>query len=407
MSDTIIDLDSLSDEDFLKLDPSDLQEVPSEAVEEINEEAVEDDTDTNTPTDPDPDGLAVDDDGSDSLEPALEVHPEAEQISEEETGKVGEGDTLEEETTPAGEPKKEEVLEPTPKDEVEGSNPKDKKDKPVMAPSESDGFMAKILAPFTADGKEVTVRTAEDAIRLMQMGTNYSRRMAEMKPLRIQDQMLKDNGLDSTKLNFLIDVSKGKPEAIQKLLKDHNIDPIDIDTAGDPSTYQATDYQGDVVQLDFKDAIAATMAAPGGKELINDINNGWDDKSKEALRDQPEIFENILAQKSSGVYAKINKELEYQRTMGFLKNVPFLQAYHEVGAAMQKQKVFDPVPEVQVPAKVVVATGPRKVAKPSSPTPNVLTATPPRPIPSSGGNDNSPDYSTLSDVEFLKLAPPG
>ena len=256
------------------------------------------------------------------------------------------------------------------------------------------------------------VRSPEDVIRLMQMGVNYSRRMQEMKPLRAQDQMLKSNGLnDPEKLNFLIDLSKGNKDAIKKLLQDHKIDPVDIDTTADDKPYQANNYAGDPKDLAFDDAIKETMAAEGGRELISDINRDWDAVSKEALRDQPAIFQNILAQKSSGVYSKIKEELKYQRTMGFLTDVPFLQAYHQVGEAMQNAGVFGPTTTQDQPTtRKVVGAGTRKAAlKPNTeqPTPNVSSATPPRSAPANaGGQHAEPDYSAMSDEEFKKLAPP-
>lgn len=274
-------------------------------------------------------------------------------------------------------------------------------------------FYKKITAPFKADGRELQVRTPEDAIRLMQMGVNYSKRMEEMKPIRAVNEMLKAQGLnDPEKLNFMIDVMKGKPEAIQKLLKDNKIDPIDIDTTKD-AAYKPGNHQVDPKTLSFKDAIEATMASEGGPDLIRDINTSWDDESKEALREQPAIFQNLLDQKRSGVYGKIKDELNYQRTMGYLTNVPFVQAYHQVGEAMQKAGVFGPnlTPKPKTTpsqSQQPLDTGTRKaVTTQVAPTPNLSSTQQPRAVLPNGGSQNSqPDYSAMSDEDFLKLKPP-
>lgn len=275
-------------------------------------------------------------------------------------------------------------------------------------------FFDKVSKPFKADGKEVKIRTPEDAIRLMQMGVNYSRRMQEMKPLKAQDQMLKQAGLDTPdKLNFLIDLSKGNPEAIKKLLKDKKIDPIDFDMADDTKPYVAGDYSVDPKDLAFREAIDTTVASEGGPDMIRDINKEWDNVSKEALRDQPAIFENLLAQKQSGVYGRVKAELDHQRSLGYLTDVPFLQGYHQVADAMQKAGFFDTAKEVQstpTPVeqpKVAIDTGTRKAATPSStqPNPNLSSTTQPRIAPS-GGEQPQQDYSSMSDEDFMKLAPP-
>ena len=401
--DELIDIDSMSDEDFMKLDPSQMQEVPAAEEEEpVVDPELETDNDEETPP----------------IEPVAEEPP----VVEEEPApveEVSEEPVVEEEQPvesanpdphKAAETPKAEADKPAAKGkEGEAAEEAGEKEEPVDTNVATD-FFKKVSAPFKADGREVTIKSPEDAIRLMQMGVNYSRRMEEMKPLRAQDQMLKDNGLnDAAKLNFLIDLSKGNPAAIKQLLLDYKIDPIDIDTTDTATPYRATNYEGDPKDIAFDDAIKTTMAAEGGRELVADINKEWDPVSIEALRDQPSIFQNILAQKSSGVYSKIKTELEYQRTMGFLTDVPFLQAYHQVGEAMQKHGVFDTKPEAQ-PAKVVVGTGTRKPApKPTTEqaTPNVSSATPPRSVPSNGGGQPEIDYATLSDEDFMKLAPPG
>lgn len=278
-------------------------------------------------------------------------------------------------------------------------------------------FYSKITGPIKADGKEVTVRSPEDAIKLIQMGFNYSRRMHELKPVRALGQMLSDNNLaDPEKLNFLIDLSKGKKEAIQRLLADHKIDPIDLDTSK-PEAYKPAQYQMDPKDQAFKDAIDATVATEGGQDLIIDINKMWDAESKSALREQPLIFQNLLDQKQSGVYEKIKKELEYQQSLGYLQGVPFLQAYHQVGTAMQKAGVFNP-PTTQTATPLVppvvqlltpIDTGTRKATAPKNvvPTPQKLSSIlQPRVAPNAGNPAPKQATVAMSDAEFMKLPVP-
>jgi len=397
------DTRSVSDEEFLKMDPS-------KFVEEVEEETeVPVVAEEKTEVEPD---IPVDAD-----EPA-EV-PVAEEVVEDEftpevdedTGEKEDPDVPEDTGEVAEEPVQEEgeVQEPAKPDEVEKPAPVDEG---VDEKSLAD-FYKKVTAEFKADGKLVQYKSPEEIVRLVQMGVNYSRRMQEMKPLRAQDHMLKENGLNTPeKLNFLIDLSKGKTEAIKKLLVDFKIDPMDLDMDENGATpYKATNYEGDPKDIAFNDAIQETMKADGGRSLIADINKDWDSVSKSALRDQPDIFENILAQRNSGVYGRIKTELDRQRTLGYLTEVPFLQAYHQVGEAMHKAGLFNPPEEkktVQATEVKTLATGPRKAAaKPNTqqPTPNISSATPPRTSTNSAG-DTEPDYSALSDAEFLKMKPP-
>lgn len=408
---TPIDIDNLSDEEFMKLDPSQMQEVvPVENPEPEEDSNLEENADG----DEDPNGEADSGEGDSSGSEVADSGDEADSDKSSDSSadpkdEGAEQDPSKGEKAPALKGKDEKPTEPdgSAKPEAKSDKAKSGDVTPKTDPKAAIDFFEKVSAPFKADGRDMQVRTPEDIIRLMQMGVNYSRRMSEMKPLRAQDQMLKANGLnDPEKLNFLIDLSKGDKGAIKKLLQDHKIDPVDIDTTAEDKPYQANNYQGDPKDLAFDDAIKETLAADGGRELISDINRDWDPVSKEALRDQPTIFQNILAQKRSGVYSKIKTELDYQRTMGFLTSVPFLQAYHQVGEAMQKAGAFDQ-PKAQ---PTVVGTGTRKAApkpKTEQPTPNVSSATPPRSVSANaGGQHAEPDYSSMSDEDFKKLAPP-
>ena len=74
--------------------------------------------------------------------------------------------------------------------------------------------------PFKANGKEITVDSAEDAIKLMQMGANYHKQMQQLKPAKRIIAMLEQAGmLDENKLNHAIDIMTGNSAAIHKLIQ--------------------------------------------------------------------------------------------------------------------------------------------------------------------------------------------
>lgn len=394
-NDQIVDLDTLTDEQVMNLSPEQIQ------------------------------GLMTQESKPDDTQPAPVVDVVIEPtVTSEPSASVAESVSVQTEvqtdpvvTDPNQIQEKPSVAVPTAKPDAVQEKPKTSVTEPVATEADSIAaldFFKKVSTPFKADGKDIQVRTPEDVIRLMQMGVNYSRRMQEMKPLRAMDNMLKAHGLnDPEKLNFLIDLSKGKPEAIQKLLKEKKIDPIDLDVSKDTG-YKATNYQADPKDVAFQEAIDNTISTEVGKSLIKDINATWDKESKEFLREEPSTFQNLLEQKQTGVYGKIKTELDYQRTMGYLTDVPFIQAYHQVGAAMQKAGVFgSPKPtelklQSVVTAEVPIDTGTRKAAPPKTelPNPNLSSTNQPRVVPPNGGNQNEPDYFAMSDADFMKLAPP-
>lgn len=434
MSDTdqgTIDLDALTDDEVNALTPEQVESLMSQEQNDGDEDtgttdagddpdndasagdegsddtSADDDDDPNVDGTKDEDGQSEGSESTDDDDNAGTSEDDAQGKSDEQADAKPEGSADSKDT---GEPEKTE-----PKQEAG-----DKKAKEDTKAAKSDGdtpavdaavaadFYTKITAPFKADGRDMQVKSAEDAIRLMQMGANYSRRMQEFKPLKATAEMLKTHGLDDPiKLSQLIDVSKGDKDAIQKLLKDNNIDPLDIDVSKD-STYKAKDYRPDDKVLGFKEAIQETMRQDGGRDLITEINNSWDDQSKDALQEYPELLQNVLEQRQSGVYEQINAELEYQRSLGYMTNVPFLQAYHQVGAAMQKAGVWDNAKQDQSTSEPApIDTGTRKAAqKPKTEQPNPhLSSNPPK-RPSAKSDDQITDYAALSDDDFLKLPPP-
>jgi hypothetical protein len=412
MSDTVkdpIDLDSLTDDQVNALGPDEIQAL-------MNQESAEEDVLPEEPIVADP----VDPDETvpaDQAEPETELEDPAEPETAEEKPVVEPtAEELEQQAIADATGTSEAKADPapvTPKEKTEEPKAEAKPKEDTVDLEIAADFYSQITKPFKADGKDFSVKTPEEAVRLIQMGANYSRRMQELKPMKAMDAMLREHGLnDPKKLSELIDISKGNPEAIQKLLKVKGIDPLDIDVTKDTG-YVSPDFQSNPKDLAYQEAIDNTVKAPGGGELIADMNNNWDEESKQALYEQPTIFENMLAQKDSGVYSKINTELTRQRTLGFLENVPFLQAYHQVGDAMQKAGVFGKVEAqsevtapVAKPAAVPIDTGTRKpLEKKTQPANPILSSTPPTAGPE-GAASNEPDYSTMSDEDFMKLGAP-
>lgn len=427
---TAVDLDTLTDDEVRNLGDDQIQLLMEQEEQEYVEtsEVEQDEEESNDSDDPE----STTDESSDEEEANDAESPTDGEPESEEDGEVSEPDPENtpdtegensEENTSEPEGSNEEKPEDTPKEEEESNKDKEPvkpKDKSESKPndavsSEVQAFYDKVTAPFKADGKDFTVKSADDLVRLAQMGVNYSRNMKEIKPVKALNEMLKQHGLDNPQaISYLIDLNNGDKDAIKKLLADKNIDPLDINVT-EENTYKATDHSVPAKVMDFQQAIADTQAAPGGQDLINDINKTWDNESMEALKEKPDIFQNLLAQKDSGEYEQIIRELDYQHTMGFLKNVPFLQGYINVDNAMKKAGAFSKpktqsteVGELQsdVIKPTPIDTGTRKAARQKTKQPNPNLSSKP---PHSASNNNAEvivDYETLSDEEMNKLSAP-
>lgn len=268
-----------------------------------------------------------------------------------------------------------------------------------------------IMAPFKANGKTMQVKTPEEVIQLMQMGANYTRKMQELQPQRKTLLLLENNGLmDEAKLSYLIDLSKGNPEAIKKLIKESNFDVLDVDLDKE-STYQGGNHTVTDEEVNFRTVLDELNSNPAGKETLSVIGSTWDQASKEVLWSSPEVMATIHAQRESGIYDRITTEIERRRTFGQIQpGTPFLHAYKAVGDDLQKAGAFNDLaqsapPPAQAPAPAVAPVAVKAVLpKPSNVDQRIAAAAVTHSAPVASGNAINP--LAMSDEDFLKMLPP-
>lgn len=204
---------------------------------------------------------------------------------------------------------------------------------------ELNAYYAEMTAPLKAVGKTLEIRSASEARRLMQLGANYNKRMQELAPSRKAVAMLEQAGLlgNEDNLSLLISASKGDKTAIQKLLADQSIDPLDLDTerAADytPGAYRVSDQD-----LRFNEALREVSQTEAGLSLVAEIDETWDTASKAKVYQHPETLEQFRQAQENGDYAKISAEVDRLRTLGQVSHdVPFFDAYVQVGHYMLSQ----------------------------------------------------------------------
>lgn len=202
----------------------------------------------------------------------------------------------------------------------------------------------KLMAPFKANGKMITPRSPEEAISLMQMGANYTRKMQELQPYRKVMLMLQNNGLmDEEKLSFLIDLDKKNPEAIKKLLKDSGTDPLDFNP-DEEINYQGGNYRVTDTEADFATEIDDLKSTQEGQATLGVISSTWDAASKDALYQNRGLLHTIHEQRENGIYDTIANEVNRLQVLGQIPvGTPFIQAYNYVGNLLAQQGAFNQV----------------------------------------------------------------
>jgi hypothetical protein len=377
----------LSDDDFLKAAPP--------VFEPEDEEVSEEDKET----------------------PVAEAENKEEDSEEDKDESDESGDSQDEEDESKSdeeEDKDPEVKEDTTKADKKPTDKEVSKDTPEAKPETSainyEAEYNRILAPFKANGREISVKSVDDAISLMQMGANYNKRMAALKPNLKLMRMLENNGLlDESKINFLIDLEKKNPEAINKLVKDSGIDPMDL-TAEKAEAYKQSTYNVDDRELELDTVLDEIKDSPTYNRTLDVVSNKWDGASKQTIASSPQILKLLNSHVESGVYDLISKEMESERVFGRLNGLSDIEAYRQVGDAIQARGGFNHLNQGSSQAQ----------EKPASQAPVVVTPKPKQEdddkrkdkkraasstkpaAPTSKAKEYDP--LAMSDEEFLKLA---
>lgn len=280
----------------------------------------------------------------------------------------------------------------------------EKAEKPEAAAIDYQAEYTRLTAPFKANGKEVQVANVDDAIALMQMGANYQKKMAAMKPhLKLLKMLEKNQLMGEDKINFLIDLDKKNPAAINKLLKDSGVDPlqIDLDKAGD---YRPNSYKVDDREMDLDTALDSIQETASYNRTLEILGTKWDGPSKQVIADTPQLVKVINDHVASGIYDVISAEVERERMFGRLDGLSDLEAYRQIGDAIQARGGFKDLMQ-QSPktptAPVVIAPKPKSAqddklsAKKRAAAPSAPSA------PSKQAEEFNP--LALSDEAFSKI----
>lgn len=393
--DNDLDVDALSVEELENIDIDSLDiSLDDETTSGGEDEAGTDDDDTTDSTDDednDGDDSTSDDDGSDGEDETTDDD------DLDETGDDSDGDdtTDDDDTDNTDGDGDADTEDGKGEDDLDDKGDSDKEDPDAGKDDKSDDEVDvtsdkhkaaqydKLLAPFKANGTEMSVNNIEEALQLMKMGVNYQGKMRGLKPALKIHKMLENNGLlDESKLNYLIDLSKHDKNAVTKLIKESGINPVDVDVNADteytPNTYTVSDNQ-----MALNEILTTMSDTPSYETTMDIVKTKLDAASRQIIAESPQLLQVINEHVGSGHYAKIMGEVDKRRALGQLVGMSDLQAYKDVGDTMYPSSPAAPE-AANEQAKTVVKPKPRKTessklkakrrAASSSKTPKKATA---------------------------------
>lgn len=223
--------------------------------------------------------------------------------------------------------------------DAEATAPVDDQEGKEEAPTTEPDYKAmveQLLTPFKANGREIKIDSVDEAISLMQMGANYSKKMAALKPhLQMLRTLEKNNLLSQDKLNLFIELDKGNPEAIANLLSTKKIDPLDIDIES-AANYTPVDHKVGDNEFAVEEAFNAIEHTPTYNDTVNVIA-GLDDASKREIANDVGFISALNSHIASGIYQKVMAEVDKQKALGNFAGVSTLTAYCRVGDMMNQK----------------------------------------------------------------------
>ena len=296
----------LSDEEFEKLDPSQLEQPTNEEPEDGLQEEREEETN--------------------------EVEDTESEEATEEAVEASESDSEEEPDTEV-----EETVESSPEASEKPTEAIEEEAKEIDYKS----LYESLFQPFKANGKEMKIDSIDDARQLMQMGANYNKKMAALKPnLKVIKTLEKNNLLNDDDINYLIDLKNKNPEAIRKLLKDSEIDPLDIDTSSE-TEYKPNNYSTNDKEIELDGILEEIQETESFNKTIDILGKKWDEKSKQVIVDNPQLIKVINDHVGNGIYDQISSVVERERMLGRLSGLSDIEAYRQVGDQLNAHGAFN------------------------------------------------------------------
>lgn len=223
----------------------------------------------------------------------------------------------------------------------------------TTATSEHKDFYDQVTAPFKANGTTMQVKSAEDAIALMQMGANYNKKMGELKQHRPLIKMLEEHSLlDEGKLSFLIDLHNKNPNAIAKLIKESELDIYDVDSQEKADSYAPTVVAPNQESLALQDVMDELKDQPNYPRVLNAVAYEFDEDSRNAVARNPVILRDLIEHASNGIYDQIMAYISSERVFGRMQG-SLLQMYQQAGNTLHAAgKLVGTKPAAVVPVVV-------------------------------------------------------
>jgi hypothetical protein len=112
---------------------------------------------------------------------------------------------------------------------------------------------------------------------------------------------------------------------------------LDAEKAG---AYKQSAYAVDDREIELDTILDELQGSPSYTRTLEVVSNKWDLASKQAVSQSPQLLKVIHDHVASGIYDLISTEIERERVFGRLKGMSDIDAYRQVGDAINARNGF-------------------------------------------------------------------
>jgi len=153
-----------------------------------------------------------------------------------------------------------------------------------------------------------TKATLNQLITGFQKGLNYTKHMQQLKPFRTSIGIMEENDLSDEDLNLLIELKSGNKEALNKLLSDIKIDPLDLEQK-ENSDYTPKNYGKDIPDPEMEQVIGEIKNDADNFPIMQEALNSMPQDFYDVVSANPGGMKSLYEDVKSGVYEKVMPEV--------------------------------------------------------------------------------------------------
>ena len=197
----------------------------------------------------------------------------------------------------------------------------------------------RVFKPFQSGGRKMQANNPDEVIQLMQMGANYTQKMQALAPHLKRVKTLEKAGIDDAQLNYLIDLHNKNPQAINKLIADSEIDPMDL--GEEDQDYSPTNHAVSDQEMKVEDAIDSIRQSEHFNKTLQTVSKDWDAESREAFITKPHMLKTLNSHMESGIFDLVDNEIARRRSFGQLEGLSDVAAYEQIGDELNAAGAFN------------------------------------------------------------------